>query len=62
MARKVVPVSPVAVEYRITPLGRTLLPPVLALYTWTVDNLPSVEEARQAFDEPESTSHFRQTA
>ena len=51
VARRVVSLSPVAVEYQITPLGRTLLPPFMALYAWTVDSLPSVEEARQRFDD-----------
>ena len=50
VARRIVSLSPVAVEYRITPLGRTLLPPFLALYRWTVDSLPAVEEARGRFD------------
>ena len=39
-----------AVEYRITPLGRTLLPPFLALYAWTVECLPAVDDARKRFD------------
>ena len=51
IARRVVSFSPVAVEYRITPLGRTLLPPFLALYAWTVDSLPAVEDARRRFDD-----------
>ena len=50
VARRVVTLSPVAVEYRITPLGRTLLPPFLSLYAWTVDSLPAVEQARARFD------------
>ena len=50
VARRVVTLSPVAVDYRITPLGRSLLPPFLALYAWTVDSLPAVEQARQHFD------------
>ena len=50
IARRVVTFSPVAVEYRITPLGRTLLPPFLALYAWTVESLPAVEDARRRFD------------
>ena len=48
--RRLVSVSPVAVEYRITPLGLTLLPPFMALYRWTVDSLPAVELARERFD------------
>lgn len=48
--RRVLPVSPVAVEYEITPLGRTLVEPFGALYAWTMEKLPEVEEAREAFD------------
>jgi DNA-binding HxlR family transcriptional regulator len=48
--RRVLPLSPVAVEYEITPLGRTLQPPFKALYAWTMSNLGEVEEARQRFD------------
>ncbi len=49
--RRVIPVSPVAVEYRITALGRTLEAPFRALSAWTTDHLADVEKARQAFDE-----------
>jgi len=38
--------SPIAVEYRVTPLGRTLKQPFQALQASTVDHLPDVEEAR----------------
>jgi DNA-binding HxlR family transcriptional regulator len=51
VARRVIPVSPVAVEYRITPLGRTLQQPFQALYTWTVNHLSQVEKAQQKFDQ-----------
>jgi DNA-binding HxlR family transcriptional regulator len=50
IARHVIASSPVAVEYRLTPLGRTLLPPFKALYAWTLENIGTVEEARSAFD------------
>ena len=50
LERRVLPASPVAVEYEITPLGRTLLPPFKALYAWTMASLPDVERARAAFD------------
>ena len=50
VARRVIPVSPVAVEYEITALGRTLQPPFRALYAWTMAHLPEVEAARHAFD------------
>jgi DNA-binding HxlR family transcriptional regulator len=48
--RRVIATSPVAVEYEITPLGRTLQAPFKALYAWTVQNLPEVDAARAAFD------------
>lgn len=51
IARRVIPGSPVAVEYRITPLGRSLEQVFLALNLWTFDHLVDVERARQAFDE-----------
>lgn len=48
--RRVVPVSPIAVEYEITSLGRTLQEPFAALHAWTLANLPAVETARSEFD------------
>lgn len=51
VTRRVIPVSPVAVEYEITPLGRSLQEPFKTLYAWTVASLPQVELARRAFDE-----------
>ncbi|MBX2831255.1 MAG: helix-turn-helix transcriptional regulator [Rhodospirillales bacterium] len=49
--RRVIATSPVAVEYEITDLGRTLIGPFKALYYWTKDKMPEVEAARAAFDE-----------
>ncbi|MBB2166836.1 helix-turn-helix transcriptional regulator [Gluconacetobacter aggeris] len=50
VSRRVITTSPVAVEYDITPLGRTLQDPLKALYAWTYAKMPEVEQARQAFD------------
>ena len=50
VARRVVEASPIAVEYSVTALGKSLKKPFKALYDWTVVNLPDVESARQAFD------------
>ena len=50
VARRVIPASPVAVEYSVTPLGRTLQQPFAALYAWTVDHLPDIEQAQRDFD------------
>ena len=51
ISRNVIATSPVAVEYEITPLGRTLIGPFKALYLWTKEKMPEVEAARAAFDE-----------
>ena len=50
VARRVLTASPVAVEYRITPLGRTLEQPFQAMHQWTITYLPQVEQARKEFD------------
>lgn len=48
--RRVIPSSQIAVEYSITPLGRTLEGPFLALYTWTISHVDAVVQAQSAFD------------
>ena len=48
--RHVIATSPVAVEYTLSPLGETLLPPFRALYRWTRDYMPAVEVARADYD------------
>ncbi|MFE6924408.1 winged helix-turn-helix transcriptional regulator [Nocardia sp. NPDC057663] len=42
---------PIAVEYRISPIGRTLQGLIDALLLWTTDTLPEVEQARARFDD-----------
>ncbi|MDH6194173.1 DNA-binding HxlR family transcriptional regulator [Mycobacterium frederiksbergense] len=41
---------PVAVEYRITLLGKTLRQPVEVLLAWARAHLPEIERARECFD------------
>jgi DNA-binding HxlR family transcriptional regulator len=41
---------PVAVEYRITPLGKTIRPPVEAILAWATEYMPAIEEARDRYD------------
>ena len=48
--RVVLQSRPVAVEYRIAPVGDTLNELVDALLRWTTENLPEVERARERFD------------
>lgn len=50
IARRVIPASPIAVEYSITPLGQTLRQPFAALHAWTIAHQASVDAARRAFD------------
>ena len=49
--RRVLPTSPVAVEYETTAIGRSLHSRLKSLYVWTQQNLHMVEVARKAFDE-----------
>ncbi|MET9211529.1 MULTISPECIES: winged helix-turn-helix transcriptional regulator [unclassified Nocardia] len=42
---------PIAVEYRISPIGRTLQGLIDALLLWTTDTLPAVQQARARFDD-----------
>jgi DNA-binding HxlR family transcriptional regulator len=52
--RVVLQSRPVAVEYRIAPVGNTLNELVDALLRWTTENLPEVERARERFDAEEA--------
>jgi len=46
--RKIYPVVPPKVEYRLTPLGRTLIEPLQAICKWAEKHLPELEAARRA--------------
>jgi DNA-binding HxlR family transcriptional regulator len=48
--RRVIPVPQVAVEYEITPLGRTLQPRFEALYAWAIEHLADIDKARSKYD------------
>lgn len=50
IARRVIPSSQIAVEYSITPLGRTLEAPFQALFNWTTEHSSDVKLAQAAFD------------
>lgn len=51
VARRVIPGPPVAVEYSITPMGRTLQEPFAALYTWALDHALEIQQAQSDFDQ-----------
>lgn len=46
LTRTVLPLSPVAVEYELTELGRSLQKPLMALHYWILANLEDVQAAR----------------
>lgn len=48
--RTVYPMVPPRVDYRLTPLGRTLLEPVMTLATWAYAHRADIEAARHAYD------------
>jgi DNA-binding HxlR family transcriptional regulator len=52
--RVVLQSRPVAVEYRIAPVGNTLNELVDALLRWTTENMPEVQLARERFDAEEA--------
>jgi DNA-binding HxlR family transcriptional regulator len=49
--RRVIASSPVAVEYSITPLGRTLQDPFVALVSWAATHGGRIEQAQLTYDE-----------
>jgi DNA-binding HxlR family transcriptional regulator len=49
--RHVVSTRPLAVEYRITALGKTLRPPVEVILDWVAEQMPQIERARRRFDD-----------
>lgn len=51
IAREVLNTSPVAVEYSITELGRTLQVPFGAVYTWSIEHLHEIEQAQVTYDQ-----------
>ena len=48
--RTVTPTLPPRVDYGLTPLGRTLLDPLLALTEWAVENEQAVAAARRRYE------------
>lgn len=48
--RTVFPMVPPHVEYELTPLGRSLLEPLITLGTWARDHVAQIDAARATFD------------
>ncbi|MEU6431004.1 helix-turn-helix domain-containing protein [Microbispora sp. NPDC046973] len=50
IARRVLPTSPVGVEYSLTPLGESLREPFGRLYDWTVSNADEIQRHQMEYD------------
>ncbi|MGW7256475.1 winged helix-turn-helix transcriptional regulator [Streptomyces sp. NPDC054834] len=48
--RKVLPTSPVGVEYSLTALGESLREPFGHLYSWTVEHSEEIQNCQRAYD------------
>lgn len=50
ISRKIYPVVPPKVEYRLSPLGQSLKPLLIAISDWAEANLKKVHSARSAYE------------
>jgi len=51
ITRTVYPTVPVTVEYRLTPLGRSLATAVNVIKAWTYESVEELERARDRYDQ-----------
>lgn len=51
VTRTVQPVVPPRVDYALTPMGRTLLEPILALASWAGEHRTEIQAARERYDD-----------
>jgi len=56
ITRTMFPTIPPRVDYALTPLGRSLLEPVMGLSDWALKNIARIESARAKFDGVASAS------
>lgn len=56
VSRRVIASSPVAVEYAITPLGRSLQDPFVALVSWAKQYGEAMEKAQVVYDDQRAAS------
>jgi DNA-binding HxlR family transcriptional regulator len=49
ISRTVYAEVPPRVEYALTAMGRSLIPPALALAGWAIEHIPAIEASRAAF-------------
>jgi DNA-binding HxlR family transcriptional regulator len=61
LTRKIHPVVPPKVEYKLTPLGLSLGAAFCGVWVWAAENLEQVEKSRQVFDTKASTVRSNQS-
>lgn len=49
VSRKMYPQIPPKVEYTLTPLGESLVPPLMTLYEWANRSMPAIRASRESF-------------
>lgn len=50
ITRRIIPTSPVGVEYALTPLGESLREPFGKLYDWTIEHAATIQAAQASYD------------
>ncbi|MBL1404653.1 MAG: MarR family transcriptional regulator [Hyphomicrobiales bacterium] len=50
VSREVFPTKPPSVEYTLTPMGASLLQPIMGLIGWAQKSMPAIDKARISFD------------
>ncbi len=51
IVRRVLPTSPVGVEYSLTPLGRSLREPFFHLYDWTIEHAGEIQAHQLMYEQ-----------
>jgi DNA-binding HxlR family transcriptional regulator len=49
VSRKMYPQIPPKVEYALTPLGESLVGPLMTLYDWANESMPAIKASRERF-------------
>jgi len=52
--RKVYPQIPPKVEYTLTELGKSLVPPLMTLYDWANASMPAIKASRERYQRQEA--------
>lgn len=58
ITRQVFAQVPPRVDYELTALGRSLLEPLIALRRWAEDNVPTILDARDAYDDAQDAARL----